>query len=85
MGKVGKNQCFFRKLIEITCSTRLPYIDNMSWFSGNAVTANLLDKGYNVTSLMDIDASKCDQFPQCLTIDSPRELAEKCDIIISGS
>lgn len=51
---------------------------------GNAVIQNLRKKNFKVGPIYDIDKSKCDKFPDCDIVNSPREVAECSDIIISA-
>ena len=61
--------------------TKLNYWNNFT--SGAAVVNNLLSKGFTVELILDLDARKCEKFP-CKIAKTPSELAEKCDITITG-
>ena len=47
------------------------------------MTKNLLKSNYKVTTILDIDASKCSNYP-CKVASSPRQLAEEVDVTITG-
>ncbi len=40
---------------------------------------------FRVTTLLDIDREKCREFSSCKIADTPRELAQQVDIIITGN
>ena len=51
---------------------------------GNAVINNLQKQNFKVTSIYDIERSKCEEFTDCHIEDSPRAVAEQSDVIISA-
>ncbi|XP_018007219.1 2-hydroxy-3-oxopropionate reductase [Hyalella azteca] len=52
---------------------------------GNAVANNLLRKGFNVTSSFDTSKEHMEKMPQGIKhCGSPREVAETCEVIITG-
>merc|ERR1719376_726542 len=52
---------------------------------GQAVTNNMLSKGYKVTSILDKRLETCQNYKeQCKIAKTPREVAEECDIVISA-
>lgn len=52
---------------------------------GTAVARNLLRKGFNVSAINDIKPELCHGFPESVQIaSSPREVAENCDVIVTG-
>ena len=50
---------------------------------GTVVANNLLRNSYNLQSIIDIDIEKCGAY-KCHVAESPREVVEECDIIISA-
>jgi len=52
---------------------------------GTAVTNNLTRNGFNVAAIMDIKPDLCRGYPENISVkNTPREVAEASDIIISG-
>ena len=54
------------------------------YFTGTAVTQNLLKSDYKVTTILDLDKDKCSNYPTCKVATSARQVAEEVDITITG-
>ncbi len=53
--------------------------------TGDAVLHNLVRNGFTVTSISDIDPSKCRGYPDTVKVlRTNREVAEDADVIITG-
>ena len=54
------------------------------YYTGTAVTQNLLKSDYKVTTILDLDKDKCSNYPTCKVATSARQVAEEVDITITG-
>lgn len=51
---------------------------------GDALVRNLQKTGYNVTTVLDVDKTKCTQFSPIKTSSSPAEVVEETDVVFTA-